>query len=147
MLETMICGLRPRGVTWFVCGSCHAARSDGRGRMVPPQRAVAVDPVGVPVRQCSLGASVRMPLSASTQSRQRSHGPLRKLPVRDPEQLVQLLSRYPGEPRLSSFQWMHYEHYRDRNHAFSELVRMSPARFEVTGQGIDQLSARISGAC
>ena len=28
---------------------------------------------------------------------------LRLLPVREPEQLVELLSRYPGEPRINAF--------------------------------------------
>jgi len=36
---------------------------------------------------------------------------LRSLPVSHPEQLVELLSRYPGEPRLSSFSWRQYEHF------------------------------------
>ncbi len=34
---------------------------------------------------------------------------LRLLPVRDPEQLVELLSRYPGEPRINAFSWQSYE--------------------------------------
>jgi predicted permease len=62
---------------------------------------------------------------------------LRELPVRDPGQLVELLSRYPGEPRMYSFNWAHYEHYRERNHVFSDLIGTSPARFEVTGQTLD----------
>ena len=44
---------------------------------------------------------------------------LRSLPVSHPEQLVELLSRYPGEPRLSSFSWRHYEHFRDHSQSFS----------------------------
>ena len=62
---------------------------------------------------------------------------LRSLPVSHPEQLVQLLSRYPGEPRLSSFSWRHYEHFRDHNRSFSDLVAVSPARFQVTGEGAE----------
>ena len=62
---------------------------------------------------------------------------LRSLPVSRPEQLVELLSRYPGEPRLSSFSWRHYEHFRDHNQSFSDLLAISRARFHVTGEGIE----------
>jgi putative ABC transport system permease protein len=62
---------------------------------------------------------------------------LRSLPVSHPEQLVELLSRYPGEPRTSSFSWRHYEHFRDRNQSFSDLLAVSRARFEVTGEGLE----------
>ena len=57
---------------------------------------------------------------------------LRSLPVSHPEQLVELLSRYPGEPRMSSFSWRHYEHFRDHNQSFSDLLAVSRARFQVT---------------
>jgi len=60
---------------------------------------------------------------------------LRSLPVSHPEQLVELLSRYPGEPRLSSFLWRHYEHFRDHNQSFSDLLAVSRARFQVIGEG------------
>jgi predicted permease len=60
---------------------------------------------------------------------------LRSLPVSHPEQLVELLSRYPGEPRLSSFSWRHYEHFRDHNQSFSDLLAVSRARVQVTGEG------------
>ena len=43
---------------------------------------------------------------------------LRMLPVREPEQLVELLSRYPGEPRINGFAWKYYEQFRDHSHAF-----------------------------
>jgi putative ABC transport system permease protein len=62
---------------------------------------------------------------------------LRSLPVSHPEQLVELLSRYPGEPRLSSFSWRHYEHFRDHNQSFSDLLAVSRARFQVTREGSD----------
>ena len=47
---------------------------------------------------------------------------LRMLPGREPEQLVELLSRYPGEPRMNYFGWKFYEHFRDENHVFSDLI-------------------------
>jgi putative ABC transport system permease protein len=62
---------------------------------------------------------------------------LRSLPVSHPEQLVELLSRYPGEPRMSSFSWRHYEHFRDRNQSFSDLLAVSRARVDVTGEGLE----------
>ncbi|HEV8397911.1 MAG TPA: ABC transporter permease [Vicinamibacterales bacterium] len=63
---------------------------------------------------------------------------LRPLPVSHPEQLVQVLSRYPGEPRLSSFSWRHYEHFRDDNRSFSELLAVSRVRLRVTGDGVER---------
>lgn len=48
---------------------------------------------------------------------------LRALPVAHPEQLVELLQKYPGEPRGNGY-WSTraYEHYRDHNHVFSGLT-------------------------
>lgn len=60
---------------------------------------------------------------------------LRSLPVAHPEQLVEVLSRYPGEPRMSSFSWRHYEHFRDHNRSFSDLLAVSRARFQVAVGG------------
>jgi predicted permease len=57
---------------------------------------------------------------------------LRELPVRNPKELVQILTTVPGDPRTSHFWWKFYEHYRDQNHVFSDLIGMSPARFQVT---------------
>jgi putative ABC transport system permease protein len=62
---------------------------------------------------------------------------LRSLPVARPEQLVELLSRYPGEPRMSSFSWRHYEHFRDNNQSFSDLIAVSRARLQVTAAGVE----------
>ncbi|MFN7937234.1 MAG: ABC transporter permease [Bryobacteraceae bacterium] len=62
---------------------------------------------------------------------------LRSLPVERPEELVELLQKYPGEPRGNGF-WSlaSYEHYRDRNHVFSALTGTaidSQTRVEVEG--------------
>ncbi len=62
---------------------------------------------------------------------------LRMLPVRSPEQLVELLNRYPGEPRVNAFSRQSYEHFRDNNHVFSHLTASSPARFNVRGEGLE----------
>jgi predicted permease len=61
---------------------------------------------------------------------------LRSLPVSQPEQLVELLSRYPGEPRMSSFYWRHYEHFRDHNQSFSDLLAVARTRFQVRGEAL-----------
>jgi putative ABC transport system permease protein len=63
---------------------------------------------------------------------------LRLLPVKEPQQLVELLSRYPGEPRINAFSWQSYEHYRDHNHVFSGLIGTSgPARLNVRSEGLE----------
>ena len=60
---------------------------------------------------------------------------LRSLPVRQPEQLVELLFKYPRDPRLNMYPWKHYERFRDQNHVFADLVAMGAqaGRFQVTG--------------
>src|ERR1700736_4777253 len=64
---------------------------------------------------------------------------LRMLPVREPEQLVELLQKYPEEPRGNGyFSWASYEHYRDHNHVFSALIAATPqSRFSVRGEGLE----------
>src|SRR5215475_7864931 len=48
---------------------------------------------------------------------------LRTLPVSRPDQLVQFLQKYPGEPRgYASWTRRSFEHFRDHNHTFSELT-------------------------
>jgi len=48
---------------------------------------------------------------------------LRGLPVARPQELVELLQKYPGEPRGNGY-WSQrsYEHYRDHNRVFSALT-------------------------
>ncbi len=60
---------------------------------------------------------------------------LRMLPVQAPEQLVELLNHYPGEPRGNGFSWQSYQHYRDHNHVFSGLIGASPSRFYARREG------------
>lgn len=62
---------------------------------------------------------------------------LRSLPVSHPEQLVELLSASPGEPRTHFFWWRHYEHFRDRNQSFSDLLAVARGRFQVGGAGLE----------
>ena len=57
---------------------------------------------------------------------------LRRLPVKDPASLVELLSRYPGEPHINGFSWSVYEHFRSQNHVFSAVSGISPARFQLS---------------
>jgi predicted permease len=48
---------------------------------------------------------------------------LRTLPVENPDELVELLQKYPGEPRGNGYwTWGSYEHFRDHNHVFSALT-------------------------
>jgi len=52
---------------------------------------------------------------------------LRMLPVNHPEQLVELLQKYPGEPRGNGYwSWRSYEHIRDNNHVFSNVLVAAP---------------------
>src|ERR1019366_2375962 len=62
---------------------------------------------------------------------------LRLLPVREPEQLVELLNKYPGEPHVNGFSWQSYQHFRDNNHVLSDLTGSCPARFNVRGEGLE----------
>src|SRR5688572_11433748 len=51
---------------------------------------------------------------------------LRSLPVAHPEHLVELLQKYPGEPRGNGY-WSRrsYEHYREHSRVFTALTGMS----------------------
>src|SRR6185312_1197813 len=63
---------------------------------------------------------------------------LRPLPVREPDQLVELLQKYPGEPRGNGFwSWQSYQYFRDYNHVFSGLIAFKPSRFEARGAGLE----------
>src|SRR5262245_7869819 len=61
---------------------------------------------------------------------------LRSLPVERPDELVELLFKFPGDPRLNSYWWKHYEQFRDRNQVFSDLIAVSPARLELAAEAI-----------
>lgn len=51
---------------------------------------------------------------------------LQQLPVAHPEQLVEFLRTYPGEPRGNGYYgWATYQHFRDHNHSFSVMTGMS----------------------
>jgi predicted permease len=50
---------------------------------------------------------------------------LRTLPVRNPNQLVELLQKYPGEPRNNTWDSASFAHIRDNNHVFSSLTGAS----------------------
>jgi predicted permease len=62
---------------------------------------------------------------------------LRLLPVREPEQLVELLHRYPGEPHLNGFSPLAFELMRDHNHVFSGLVAAAYQPFHLRGEGLE----------
>ncbi|MBI3400368.1 MAG: ABC transporter permease, partial [Acidobacteria bacterium] len=60
---------------------------------------------------------------------------LRPLPVRHPEQLVELLSVYPSDPAGNWFPWKYYQQYRAQNHVFADLIGTSSAQFQLTRDG------------
>src|SRR5476649_110964 len=62
---------------------------------------------------------------------------LRPLPVREPQQLVELLSLFPGDPPSNGFAWKYFEQFRDANHVFADLVGTAASRFEMTGDGLE----------
>jgi putative ABC transport system permease protein len=62
---------------------------------------------------------------------------LHMLPVHEPEHLVELLHKYPGEPRMNGFSKESYEHFRDNNHVFSGLVGFSPFHSSLRGEGFE----------
>ncbi|HEY1912041.1 MAG TPA: ABC transporter permease [Vicinamibacterales bacterium] len=63
---------------------------------------------------------------------------LRMLPVRQPEGLVMPVSQYPGEPDDEGFSWSVFEGFRDQNRVFSDLFAVSPTRFQVMGEGLEE---------
>jgi predicted permease len=62
---------------------------------------------------------------------------LRPLPVLAPEQLVEPLNRYPGEPPNNTFSWGSYQHFRENNHVFSALTGAAPASLAIRGEGFE----------
>lgn len=62
---------------------------------------------------------------------------LRNLPVADPRQLVEVLNRYPGEPRVNAFSSTSYRHYRQNNHVFSEIAGVAAARLPLRPPAIE----------
>ncbi len=69
---------------------------------------------------------------------------LRLLPVREPQGLVMPVSQYPGEPDNAGFSWNMFQRFRDETHVFSDLFGVSLARFQVTGEGLEEES--VEGA-
>ncbi len=62
---------------------------------------------------------------------------LRMLPVDHPEQLVEFLNQYPGDPPLNVFSVQSYEPFRDHNHVFSGLTALQHRRLHVHAQGLE----------
>lgn len=72
----------------------------------------------------------------------------RDLPVRDPGSLVQFTWQYPGDPPLNQCSIEHYEHFRDNNRVFSDLIGMVPLRLgsERSPRGTEtQYTAWVTG--
>jgi hypothetical protein len=62
---------------------------------------------------------------------------LRRLPVRNPGQLVELVHRYPGEPVFNGYSWQTYQLMRQHNHGFSGLTAAAYQPFHVRGEGLE----------
>ncbi|HEV8182189.1 MAG TPA: ABC transporter permease, partial [Candidatus Angelobacter sp.] len=64
---------------------------------------------------------------------------LRMLPVREPGQLVELLTKYPGQDRWNAFSWQAYQHMRDHTQVFSGLIATGDGShfFHVRGKGLE----------
>jgi len=63
---------------------------------------------------------------------------LRRLPVREPGQLVELLHRYPGEPHFNGFPWQTLQLMREHNHVFSGLIAAAHQTFHVRADGLEE---------
>jgi predicted permease len=73
---------------------------------------------------------------------------LRMLPVDHPEQLVEFLIQYPGEPALNVFSFRSYQHFRDHNHVFSGVTSVQHRPFHVRAEGLDPqtvVGERVAG--
>jgi hypothetical protein len=72
---------------------------------------------------------------------------LRLLPVREPEQLVEILAKFPGQDHWNIFSWQAYQHMRDHNRVFSSLIAASNHNygsfFRVRGEGLE--AERVDG--
>jgi predicted permease len=64
---------------------------------------------------------------------------LRTLPVQHPEQLVDLLIKYPTDPRLNAFSQEIWHQMRDHNRVLSDLIAISGSRISLRAQGQDQI--------
>jgi predicted permease len=62
---------------------------------------------------------------------------LRRLPIRDPGRLVELLFKAPGQDHFNAFSWQSYEHYREHNHVFSGLIASADTPFALHGDGLE----------
>jgi hypothetical protein len=73
---------------------------------------------------------------------------LRRLPVRDPGQLVALLHRYaaPDEPHSNTFSVQTYQLIREHNDVFSGLIAASYDPIHVRGEGFSVGHNKITRA-
>jgi predicted permease len=62
---------------------------------------------------------------------------LRTMPVYQPSQLVEPLSRYPGEPHRNGFSWEFFEDVRDHNHVFAGVTGVFPTKLQIAPDGAE----------
>ncbi|HEY2013371.1 MAG TPA: ABC transporter permease [Bryobacteraceae bacterium] len=67
---------------------------------------------------------------------------LRSLPVKEPGRLVELLTRR-GKGRFNAFSWQTYQHLRDRNQTFSDILASTRDRFYTQPEGLE--ASKIEG--
>jgi predicted permease len=60
---------------------------------------------------------------------------LRSLPVSRPAELVDLLYKYPSDPRLNSFSFDAFQHMRQSSRTLAGLIATSSSRLSVRGEG------------
>ncbi len=70
---------------------------------------------------------------------------LHKLPVEHPEQLVEFLNQYPGDPAMNVFSRQSYKYFRDHNHVFSGITADHPARVRVRAEGLEADTLEVHG--
>ena len=68
---------------------------------------------------------------------------LRRLPVEDPGQLVELMFKAPHQEHFNLFSWKSYDHYRRSNHVFADVIAFGFEPFAVRGEGLEP--ARLRG--
>ena len=68
---------------------------------------------------------------------------LRSLPVREPQRLVELLRRFPGDPTVNAFSWKTYEYFRDNSSSLSDLVAEGVGEFNVRRSAAETERVRL----
>jgi predicted permease len=71
---------------------------------------------------------------------------LRQLPVRDPGQIVEFLTLYPGDPPVNHFSAASRAHFEAHNHVFSAISGTGSARFAVRAGALESETVEVGAA-